>query len=166
MCRLKIFIGLMLSFAVGQQTVFAAESIQAAALAIHNQLRSDHHAPKLVWDDGLQAFAERHANACVFQHSSPHPYGENLAAGFLSVTDAIRGWYSEEAQYSYWWPGFSMKTGHFTQLVWVATKKVGCAAVACNGRNGTPGTYLVCEYSPAGNINSRSYFRENVLPAS
>lgn len=43
-------------------------------------------------------------------------------------------------------PGFSMQAGQFTQLVWKATTKVGCAAVACNniGGFGQPGVLAAC----------------------
>lgn len=56
--------------------------------------------------------------------------------------------------------GYTEATGHFTQLVWRDTTDVGCAAVDCGyvGENegGRPeralGWYVVCEYSPGGNI--------------
>lgn len=57
--------------------------------------------------------------------------------------------------------GYTEATGHFTQLVWRDTTDVGCAAVDCgytdeNEEGGRPeralGWYVVCEYSPGGNI--------------
>jgi hypothetical protein len=39
---------------------------------------------------------------------------------------------------------------HYTQIVWPTTTRVGCA-LASNGRT----DYLVCHYSPAGNIDGR-----------
>lgn len=131
-------------------------------LSLHNKMRRAHHSPPLEWDDTLANFAESYAAKCKFKHSGS-PYGENLAAGYPSVSEAINVWYAEQKYYSYNQPGFSYKTGHFTQLVWKGTQKLGCAYVACNGTNGTPGNYLVCEYSPAGNISSREYFANNVL---
>ena len=35
--------------------------------------------------------------------------------------------YNEVKKYSYMFPGFSKKTGHFTQVVWKDTTKVGMA---------------------------------------
>lgn len=139
--------------------------IKIEALAAHNFLRTRHHAPKLIWDEELQEYAQKYANKCIFAHSAT-PYGENLAAGYPSITAAINAWYAEGKQYSYSNPGFTHETGHFTQMVWVGSLKLGCGYVACNGRNGTPGPYLVCEYSPAGNITNEGYFQKNVLPAS
>ena len=132
---------------------------------MHNQFRAKHHAPTLEWDDTLANYAANYAAKCVFRYSSS-PYGENLAAGYPTVNAAINAWYAEQKNYSYLWSGFSYKTGHFTQVVWKSTKKLGCAFVFCNGKNGTPGHYLVCEYSPHGNVTNVGYFRENVLPAT
>ena len=130
-------------------------------LLLHNQLRAKHHASPLIWDNNLANYAENYAKKCHFQHSHS-PYGENIAAGYPSISAAIHAWYAERAHYSYGWPGFSYRTGHFTQLVWKSTHKLGCGYATCDGKNGTPGKYLVCEYSPAGNITSRKYFQANV----
>lgn len=54
-------------------------------------------------------------------------------------------WYNEVKDYDYSKPGFSMKTGHFTQVVWKGTKRVGCGRTACNGH-----PLITCEYAPAG----------------
>jgi len=52
--------------------------------------------------------------------------------------------------------------GHYTQMVWSASKQLGCAAVVCNsnspfgGRFGSRWTNVVCHYGPAGNVNGRN----------
>lgn len=135
---------------------------QQEILSAHNKIRAWHHAPKLEWDDALADYAERHASQCKFMHSHS-PYGENIAAGYPSISAAVNAWYAEHQYYSYSHPGFSYKTGHFTQLAWKESKKLGCAYVVCNGKGGTPGNYLVCEYSPPGNILIEEYFIRNVL---
>src|SRR5688572_6832294 len=136
---------------------------QQNILAAHNQYRAYHQAPALIWDQKLVSYAARYASHCRFQHSHG-PYGENLAAGTLPLSAAVQYWYDELAHYSYARPGFSKTTGHFTQLVWRSTTRLGCAYAVCNGKNGTPGRFLVCEYSPPGNVIGESYFRNNVLP--
>lgn len=159
-CLILYLVGLtVFAQPIGQ----AQPGIQKEALAAHNKWRALHQAPKLSWDRELQRYAENYASHCVFKHSNP-PSGENLAAGYPTITAAINAWYAEGEQYSYWHPAYSTATGHFTQLVWVGTQKLGCANVACMGKNGTPGNYLVCEYSPPGNITNPGYFRKNVLP--
>jgi uncharacterized protein YkwD len=143
--------------------VCAADSMEHSALSAHNIFRQQHGSPKLVWDDKLASYAQRYADKCRFAHSGS-PYGENLAAGYPTVTAGVEIWYAERKHYSYQKPGFSMQTGHFTQLVWKGSTKLGCGYASCNGKNGTPGNYLVCEYSPRGNITNPQYFEANVLP--
>ena len=142
-------------------TLSGSNAIQSEALAAHNHWRALHHAPNLIWNNELANYAQKHVRKCQFKHSSS-PYGENLAAGFSNISTAVNTWYAEHTQYSYDKPGFSMSTGHFTQVVWKSSKKLGCAYAICNGKNGTPGTFWVCEYSPAGNVTNKGFFTANV----
>ena len=71
------------------------------------------------------------------------PDGENLAAGYPTVTDAVDAWGNERTKYNFNDPGFSEATGHFTQLVWKATRTVGCGRAFCNGKNDVPGWYVL-----------------------
>ena len=66
-------------------------------------------------------------------------------------------WYDEIAQYRFPDGGFSMETGHFTQVVWRGTTQVGCGHSQCKGND-----IWVCNYDPAGNWDGQ--YRENVLP--
>jgi hypothetical protein len=75
-----------------------------------------------------------------------------LAAGYFGIQASIDAWYDEISQYDWSNPGFSEACGHFTQMVWVGSTELGCAWVDCNGENGTPGQYLMCEYQAAGNV--------------
>ena len=90
------------------------------------------------------------------------PYGETLAEGFGSPTLAVDGWAGEEKKYNYGKAQFSEQTGHFTQLVWQNTTKVGCGAVYCNSNKDDAafGWFLVCEYDPPGNVIGQ--FKSNV----
>ncbi|KAJ5761195.1 hypothetical protein N7520_008351 [Penicillium odoratum] len=117
------------------------------------------------------------------------PYGENLAFGYSNASSAVEAWGDEGRLYDFKKPtGFTEATGHFTQLVWRATEEVGCAAVNCGytedlpkvrrdgevlvsrdsgGSTRAQGWYVVCEYTPAGNVvgDHDSYFKKNVLPS-
>ena len=68
-------------------------------------------------------------------------------------------WYEEVSSYSFSNPGFSMSTGHFTQLVWAGSKSVGFGvAVDASGSS----FYSVANYDPPGNSGD---YENNVLPA-
>jgi len=54
------------------------------------------------------------------------------------------------ALYDFTKPGYSSATGHFTQIVWKGTSKIGCAAATCADGTIFTGyransTYVVCE---------------------
>jgi hypothetical protein len=100
-------------------------------------------------------------------------YGENLygfstTGSFDSIAQTKSGittaWYGEGKNYDYSHPGFSEATGHFTQVVWKATKRVGCAwnQQKCTKTGGFTFHKLVCEYDPRGNIVGGDNFKNNV----
>ncbi|XP_050370946.1 pathogenesis-related protein 1-like [Argentina anserina] len=123
-------------------------------LNAHNSARAAMSVARLTWDNNLAGYAQRYANShigdCNMVHSSG-PYGENLAKsrGDLSGTAAVKLWVGEKTSYSYnsntCAPG--KVCGHYTQVVWRKSVRVGCAKVRCN--NG--GTFITCNYDPRGN---------------
>ncbi|KAG0051111.1 hypothetical protein BGZ83_004096 [Gryganskiella cystojenkinii] len=135
---------------------------QQSILDTHNKFRAIHQAPPLTWNSKIATFGDKWIQACEFKHSGG-PNGENLAAGYKDFKTAITAWYNEVKFYSYNNPGFSMKTGHFTQVVWKGTTQVGCAKKFCKNSNWN---IYICEYQTPGNIVSsgNTYFKKNVLP--
>ena len=135
-----------------------------AFVAEHNVLRAKHCAGPLTWSPKLAAYAQRWADTlkakgCAFGHSPGATYGENLAAGTIGALDpagTVDYWYSEIKQYKFPNGGFSMETGHFTQLLWRDTQHVGCGHSQCNGND-----IWVCEYDPPGNVEGE--YRQQVL---
>ena len=133
-------------------------------LALHNQARANHCAAPLAWSPVLARAAQKWAESlrdhgCAFDHSHGK-YGENLAAGtigYMNPSDVVAMWYGEKATYPWKNPGFSMDTGHFTQLVWRATTQLGCGHVQCGGND-----LWVCEYDPPGNWDGQ--YVDNVKP--
>ncbi|MEO6012484.1 MAG: CAP family protein [Devosia sp.] len=150
------------ALAVGLIAAFAApafaQDISGEVLSAHNALRAKHGVPPLSWSGKLAATAQEWANACVFEHRTGSGLGENLAQGDgFPMSQFVNDWYNEIGQYDFNNPGFSDGTGHFTQVVWKSTKHVGCGVAQCSG-----GALLVCNYSPAGNLEGA--YPENVPP--
>ncbi len=143
-------------------TVSAAADDNMQWVNAHNTYRAAHNAPPVTCSDELARSAERWASACPSGHSGGI-YGENIAWATYDMTpkDVVKLWYDEISEYDFANPGFSHETGHFTQVVWKATTRIGCAHVeGCGNWQHT----WVCEYSPAGNIVGQ--FAQNVLPAN
>ena len=137
----------------------------AAVVAAHNRVRAKHCAPPLSWSRKLAASAQAWASTirdrgCALGHSGSATYGENLAAGTSGMLDAdsvVGMWYDELKKFNFRSGGFSMKTGHFTQVVWRGTREVGCGMSQCNGLD-----VWICQYSPPGNVEGQ--YRQNVQP--
>lgn len=135
-------------------------------LEAHNRLRRKHCAPPLAWSDDVAKTAQRWANklekrGCSLDHSQSD-YGENLAggtAGGMNPERVADVWYREKEDYDFRKGSFSMDTGHFTQLVWVGTRRLGCGKATCKERE-----VWVCNYDPPGNVQGD--YKRNVLPTS
>jgi hypothetical protein len=176
MARSRILIiklGAALIAAAGPCAAFAASpsifasQFPARVLAAHNSARASAGVGGLVWDPALgsaaAAYAQQMAMTGVFQHSdrkARRGVGENLwmgTRGAFSVETMVGGWASEQRLFM---PGIFPNNsrsgnwadvGHYTQMIWPTTTHVGCA-LASNSRT----DYLVCRYSPAGNIDGRA----------
>ena len=87
----------------------------------------------------------------------PEYVGENVygAGGQASGTAAVQLWAAEEADYDYANNSCSGVCGHYTQIVWRTTTKVGCALHDCPGLQ--YGSTVVCNYAPGGNSGGRPY---------
>lgn len=139
----------------------------------HNLLRAKHCSPDMTWDAELAKAAQAWADNCKFEHAQGTGMGENLfvEAGQVSNGKSVAdGWYSEIAKYDFANPGTSSGTGHFSQLVWKASTRLGCArALNCTGAqidadwsSFPTADLVVCRYAPQGNIAGA--YAANVSP--
>ncbi len=131
-------------------------------LTIHNQARAHVGVAPLVWSDGLATYAQKWADHLAstsrrMEHR-PHSgtwkqeHGENLfmgTAGYYGVADAAAAWERERPAYDgRIIDGSNLYAcGHYTQLVWRNSKRIGCAKVECAGN-----VIIVCNYDPPGNV--------------
>ncbi|WP_157229145.1 CAP family protein [Nocardia brevicatena] len=136
-------------------------------LTLHNQYRAKHDSPAMTLTQSLNAAAQQcaqyYAQKRTIDHSCPYKRGagENLVGG-QGRWDAVpfvqmgtKMWYDEVKDYDFNNPGFSMATGHFTQLVWKASTQLGVGYASEGGY--TAGVAL---YSPPGNVQGQ--FPQNV----
>lgn len=131
-------------------------------LASHNKARARVGLGPLAWSDRLALYAHEWADhlASTSRRMEHRPrsgrwkqeYGENLfmgTAGYYGVDDAVAMWEREKSAYD----GGTINEfnvhacGHYTQLVWRTTKRIGCAKVECAGN-----VIVVCNYDPPGNV--------------
>ncbi|CAH8581480.1 unnamed protein product [Dicrocoelium dendriticum] len=121
----------------------------------------------LTWDDDLARNAQFLASQCVVGHDKAQDrrtaefplVGQNWA-GVGNYTEAVRRWFDENVFYNYWTNKCEPKKvcGHYTQIVWAKTRKLGCGIERCP-KSKMPFKYsVVCNYGPAGNfVGQRPY---------
>lgn len=146
--------------------------LRRVMLRAHDEARKDVEVPPLQWDDGLAAqaltYARELARTRRFEHSDkafrPTPQGENLwmgTRGAFTYYEMAASWTNERRYYRHRpvpdvsTTGDWRDVGHYTQMVWKQTTAMGCA-VASNSRD----DYLVCRYTPPGNVYGRTIFGE------
>jgi hypothetical protein len=139
-------------------------------VAYINAYRAANQAPPMTWDDTIATYSQQWSYHLVlnnvFQHSGSTLYGENLAyfQGYgedvmILMKKSIDAWYAEISAYDFNNPTFSSATGHFTCLVWVASKTVGMG-ISINTT--TDSVDIVMNTAPPGNVMGE--FQQNVLP--
>ena len=133
----------------------------------HNAWRALHEGTdNLVYDAELAAAAQAFADTCPTAHDDPNQgnNGENLywaaskpLAPDTPYSDAVNAWYDEIKDYA--WPQTYGATkninggvvGHFTQVVWKGTTKVGCGKhTGCTNKfgDGFINSAVVCRCAP------------------
>jgi len=159
----------------------------------HNSYRGNEEADnmnKIVWDEHLAKLAQGWANQCKWKHGDTNcdgtPIGQNMffvAGGkshipTVNISTAMRLWYEEKPNYH-----FENRTcddgkmcGHYTQVVWAKTRKMGCAIAYCpildyddkaDDQDPRNASLFVCDYTPAGNYRGQdAYVKGNGGPCS
>lgn len=135
-----------------------------SALDFHNKARSEVGVQVLVWDEDLAEYAREWAvylageKEVTMVHRSTLGKntlnaGENIFMGYGKTyvfLDAATLWYNEIDLYTYGAVSSTnyLNTGHYTQMIWKTTQKVGMGMATT--KDGA--TIIVANYLPAGNI--------------
>ena len=140
-------------------------------LEAHNECRDSLNLSPLVWSNKLAKKSLKWAkklkrnNHCLDKHSpdkDSENIGENIAwtKGYsMSPREVAEYWISEQKYFDFdsrICKEIVDSCGHYTQMIWRNTKKVGCATVQCGDEQ-----VWVCQYEPAGNV----FFRGKIMPA-
>lgn len=155
------------------QPVGADGPLAQRLLAAHNRERALVGHRPLEWDPQLAAAAAAYGpmlarfGRLVHSPRESRPgQRENLAMatrGSMSAAQLAGMWSQEKALLQ---PGLFpavSRTGrwedvaHYTQMVWPTTTRVGCAIYAADM------DYLICRYSPPGNIDGKPVFAAAAL---
>jgi len=143
------------------QYVYRDPPFVSGLLQQQNTYRSSLSLPALKWSEDLAKDAlvwARHLASIDKGQHDPNvrgKEGENIfwgTTGAFSYVQMVDFWGSEKKDFSYGvFPDCRTSNtavvGHYTQMVWKNTTSVGCA-LASNGKT----DYLVCRYSPPGNV--------------
>jgi hypothetical protein len=162
-----VFAGVSASPAQTGTFSFGSGSTATRILAAHNRERVRLGIAPLQWDPALAAAAATYGRTLArlgrLQHSIEavrQGQRENLwmgTRGTFSPEQMVGGWIAERAYYRPGQPfpyvsrtGNWADVGHYTQVVWRGTTRVGCAIYPSRRWD-----YLICRYSPPGNIDGR-----------
>lgn len=164
MCALAMAIAVPAPALAQSPAELEARRFPARILAAHNAERVAVGIAPLIWDTQLGTQAAKYAVQLAlgrrFAHSAPQARGgtgENLWMGTrraFSIEAMVANWASEKRMFKPGvFPAVSRtgnwhQVGHYTQLVWPGTQRVGCALATNSGED-----YLVCHYWPAGNVH-------------
>ncbi len=127
--------------------------------------------PQVTWDPILADAAYNYLTQCVpsadaslVEHNMDRTteyqalggtdsyVGENIygtTGTTVAPADAVNAWMSEASSFNYSKPNYST-AGHYSQVVWRTSVRIGCAIVNCP--NAHSNNTVLCDYAPGGNV--------------
>jgi uncharacterized protein YkwD len=129
--------------------------------------------PPVSWDPILADTAYNYLSKCVSSDGQLVDHNKNRASDYQALggtdkyvgeniyattgntvapADAVNSWMSEASKYDYSKNDFS-NAGHYTQVVWRDSVRIGCAIVNC--ANARYNNTVLCDYAPGGNITGQ-----------
>ncbi|CAG2213593.1 unnamed protein product [Mytilus edulis] len=91
------------------------------------------------------------------------------STGYLDKS--VASWVNEKKDYDYASNSCSGVCGHYTQVVWADSTKLGCAVGSCPSMTNLPSyfrnvKFVVCNYGPGGNFNGRKPYEEGTAASN
>eukprot|EP00755_Sulcionema_specki_P036496 Sspe_Gene.107059::Locus_85130_Transcript_1_1_Confidence_1.000_Length_1024::g.107059::m.107059 len=139
---------------------------KAKILEAHNKYREYHGACPLTWDDEIAKWAKESSgfqttcSSGSLTHNDQRRMSDGTSLGenlYMSsgkdvhsfpMEKSVKAWYcGEEGCWTYGGNSFNYQAGHFTQVIWKESTRLGCAACL-----GSRGVYVICNYAKAGNM--------------
>ncbi|TMS36246.1 hypothetical protein L596_003457 [Steinernema carpocapsae] len=168
---------------------FDLDAFRSMITQSHNRYRSMHRVRPFEYDQTIERSAQQWADhladqeACL-KHDPMRRYGENLfffGGSMFPPAEAIaesvtKSFYIEGNGYNYngFRPVEIHRVGHFTQMIWKASERLGVGVAirkssgqksgSCLPNKGLFLIYVVVKYDPPGNVLSRDQFLANILP--
>ncbi|XP_033991392.1 cysteine-rich venom protein TEL1-like [Trematomus bernacchii] len=133
----------------------------------HNDLRRNvqptaSNMLEMSWSSEAAANTQKWANTCSMNHSPDRSRvitssgcGENLymSSSQDPWSNAIQDWYDEVQNWRYGVGSNGRVVGHYTQVVWYRSNKVGCGVAYCP--NSQYKYFYVCQYCPPQPLSLR-----------
>lgn len=134
--------------------------------AAHDKIRARVKVGPMEWSEEMAAYAQRWADklkqrGCDLQHrprsgADAQKYGENIFSATGQTADAamvVETWAAELADYDAKKNRCKGVCGHYTQIVWRKSQRLGCGMASCGDTE-----VWVCNYDPPGNfLGQRPY---------
>jgi uncharacterized protein YkwD len=155
---------------INRRSLSYFSDFETECLRAHNEYRARHGVPALKLNKRLCKHAEEWArilaNRGILVHRNNSQYGENIFCLWSSnshnnhVTgrEVVESWYAEISNHIFNKEPTTLKTGHFTQVVWKESRELGIGMA----KNRANEIFVVANYDPAGNYIGS--FSRNVLP--
>lgn len=148
---------------------FTEGNFEEDFLEAHNRYRRRHGVPPLKLDRKLSKYSEEWANYLAQRNTLEHRpcsnYGENIYCLYSSDPNfkvnghtPVDTWYEEVAHHPFGKEPSSLRSGHFSQVIWKSSEYLGLGVA----KNTQGSIYIVANYSPAGNFVG--HYVENVPP--
>lgn len=164
-------VSVLFKFIISTHVIIASQQVslseeQQKMLDLHNKARQEVSVDPLEWSTELQNLAQEWADHLAKINRFDH---RPLSGRFGSKTGENISWFSEKKALS---DGFELwieekpnyhpnsgkcrggECGHYTQVVWKSTTKVGCGCAQT--KNGS--TIVVCNYDPSGNFSGEKAY--------